>query len=74
MGIVGMAYVWDGEWIRTPESVEGKDRNPVMKLRPLWGDDIEVWGDLGCFTKVERVFDSSDERLASQAASGRRGD
>ncbi|WP_090263218.1 hypothetical protein [Pseudomonas panipatensis] len=61
VGIVGMAYVWEGEWFRTPESVEGRERNPVMKLRPLWGAAVEIWGDTGCFTEAEKVLDLLEE-------------
>jgi len=60
MGIVGMAYVWDGSWIRSPESTEGKERNPIMRLQPVFGPAVDVWGDVGCFTAVERVLSLSD--------------
>jgi len=55
LGIIGMAYYWSGEWIRSPEEVEGitNDRNPVMKLKPVFGPDIEVYGDMGCFSSIK---------------------
>jgi len=59
MGIIGVVYVWTGEWLRSPEAVEKKDRNPVMKLRPLFGPEIDVWGDVGCFTEIEQVLQLS---------------
>lgn len=55
-GIIGMAYIWSGEWLRSPERAENRERNPVMKLRPLFGPDIDVWGDVGCFTEAESVL------------------
>ena len=51
-GMIGRVYVWRGEWKRSPEQVANRDRNPTMKLVPLWGDDFEVIGDAGCFTEV----------------------
>lgn len=62
MGIIGMAYVWEGEWLRSPEWAEGRERNPVMKLRPVFGPDVDVWGDVGCFTAVEQVLNLVDEQ------------
>lgn len=56
IGIVGMAYVWEGEWIRSPESTERTERNPVMRLRPLFGPDVEIWGDVGCFTAADEAL------------------
>ncbi|PAB31425.1 hypothetical protein CC205_16355 [Pseudomonas savastanoi pv. nerii] len=61
MGIVGMAYVWAGEWLRSPEWAEGRERNPVMKLRPLFGPEVDVWGDVGCFTAAEYVLTLEEE-------------
>lgn len=55
IGIVGCAYEWNGEWIRTPEEVEERDKNPVMKLKPVFGPDIDVYGDVGCFTSVDEL-------------------
>ena len=52
MGIIGVAYYWDGEWIRSPEEVENRESNPIMKLRPVFGKNVEVWGDTGCFSSV----------------------
>jgi len=60
MGIIGMAYVWDGSWLRSPESTDGTERNPVMRLEPLFGPAVDVWGDVGCFTEVEKVLDLID--------------
>ena len=51
-GMIGRVYVWRGEWDRSPEDVANRDRNPTMKLVPLWGDEFEVIGDVGCFTEV----------------------
>lgn len=61
MGIIGMVYVWNGEWHRSPEWAEGRERNPVMKLQPLFEPSVEVWGDLGCFTEIERALELVDE-------------
>jgi len=52
-GIIGVAYQWNGEWIRSPSDVEGRDRNPAMKLKPLFGPNVEVYGDVGCFSASE---------------------
>lgn len=62
MGIVGMVYVWEGEWLRSPEWVEGRERNAVMKLRPLFGPDVDVWGDVGCFTEASQALGLVDEK------------
>lgn len=53
LGIIGMAYYWDGEWIRPPEEVENREPNPVMKLRPVFGPNTEIHGDVGCFSSIE---------------------
>ena len=51
-GMIGRVYVWNGDWIRSPEQVANRDRNPIMKLSPLWGDQPVVHGDIGCFTEI----------------------
>lgn len=51
-GMIGRMYVWRGEWVRSPEDVAHRERNPTMKLYPLWGDQFLVEGDTGCFTRV----------------------
>ena len=56
IGIIGFAYEWNGEWIRSPEDVEGRDRNPIMKLNPVFNPDIEVYGDVGCFSTVSELL------------------
>jgi len=53
MGIIGMVYLWEGEWIRSPEEVEGRDAEAIMKLRPVFSPEVEVWGDLSCFTPIK---------------------
>ncbi|RUS67245.1 hypothetical protein CUZ56_01188 [Saezia sanguinis] len=55
MGVIGMAYVWNGEWIRSPEDVEHTERDPVMILHPIFNPEIQVWGDVSCFTSIERL-------------------
>lgn len=52
LGIIGMAYYWGGEWIRSPHEVKNRERNPVMKLRPVFGPNVEVYGDVGCFRSI----------------------
>ena len=55
IAVLGCVYVFEGVWTRSPEDVKGKDRNPVMRLTPLWRDatDKEIAGDIGCFTEIE---------------------
>jgi hypothetical protein len=50
--MIGRVYVWKGKWLRSPEQVAGRDRDPIMKLYPLWGDQFVVQGDIGSFTEV----------------------
>ncbi|VTT98783.1 unnamed protein product [Gemmataceae bacterium] len=52
LGMIGRVYIWNGQWLRSPERVAGRDRNPIMKLRPLWGSKLVVQGDIGSFTEV----------------------
>ena len=51
-GMMGRVYVWRGEWIRSPQEVAHNERDPLMKLRPLWGPKVDVAGPTGCFTEV----------------------
>lgn len=60
MGIVGMAYFWEGEWIRSPEEVEGREVDAIMKLRPVFGPHIEIWGDLSCYSSPECLENVKD--------------
>jgi hypothetical protein len=53
VGQIGVVYEWNGEWIRSPEAVEGKSKNPIMKLRKAFTDDeFDVWGDTGMFSGI----------------------
>lgn len=55
MGITGMAYLWDGEWIRSPEDVGERESSPIMKFRPVFDPEIEVWGDTHSFTEASKL-------------------
>lgn len=65
VGIVGMAYIWEGQWFRSPEATANTERNPVMKLRPLFGPRVDVWGDVGCFTEASRVLHEIDDTVTA---------
>ena len=62
MGFIGRVYIWEGDWLSSPEEVSNSERNAEMKLYPIYGERFEVRGDLGCFTPV---FFNPDDAPAS---------
>ena len=63
IGFIGRVYIWEGEWIRSPQEVADRDKNPIMKLYPIDGEDFEVEGDVGCFSEITLRM-QPDGRLA----------
>lgn len=64
-GVVGRVYVWDGEWDRSPEAVADRERNPTMKLRPLWPHPNEltsIIGDVADFTEIVFPGEAHEDR------------
>lgn len=51
VGVIGMIYSWNGEWIRSPEEVGNRDSTTEMRLISI-GTGRVCSGTEGCFMEV----------------------
>jgi hypothetical protein len=56
---MGRVYSWKREWYVSPEEVGDSERNPVMKVYPVYVTGGAVRADIGCFTEV--FFEKDEE-------------
>jgi hypothetical protein len=52
LGVIGCVYVWNGEWIRSPEECAGRDAMEIMRLISL-STGKTCWGSLDSFTPID---------------------
>ncbi len=54
IGIIGMIYYWEGEYLEgaSPEDVKDRDNEPIMKLYSIDGSNSKVYGNMHSFTML----------------------